>query len=364
MDPQHDADSPLAHGPTEPAIPPAPARKWPGKIWPLRRGGPIDPRTVATALLFVLLAALWIDTRLQTHDLQQQLIRKLAEADNYNRESRQIASQARDASRDLEYRSGALEGRVAETQNQRLALEGLYLELSRSRDERILAEVEQILMIGSQQLTLAGNVKAALIALDSADNRLQRADSAQFTAIRRAIRRDLERLKALPYVDVDGMSVRLDALAQEVQSLPLAMEERPTEDRPPVAKPQQSLASRLAGEAWHELQNAIRIERIDHQDVPLLSPSQAFFLREALRLRLISARVSLLAHEEGSFKADTRQCAQWLQQYFNGRDRKVTQALATLRQISAAEINIEIPDISSSLDAVRNAKLVRERGLR
>ena len=98
--------------------------------------------------------------------------------------------------------------------------------------------------------------------------------------------------------------------------------------------------------------------------VPLLSPSQAFFLREALRLRLISARVSLLAHEEGSFKADTRQCAQWLQQYFNSRDRKVTQALAALRQISAAEINIEIPDISASLDAVRNAKLVRERGLR
>jgi uroporphyrin-3 C-methyltransferase len=95
--------------------------------------------------------------------------------------------------------------------------------------------------------------------------------------------------------------------------------------------------------------------------VPLLSPSQAFFLREALRLRLISARVSLLAHEEGSFKADTRQCAQWLQQYFNGRDRKVTQALPTLRQISAAEINIEIPDISGALDAVRNAKLVRER---
>ena len=98
--------------------------------------------------------------------------------------------------------------------------------------------------------------------------------------------------------------------------------------------------------------------------MPLLSPSQAFFLREALRLRLISARVSLLAHEEDSFKADTRQCAQWLQQYFNGKDRKVTQALATLRQISAADLNIDVPDISGSLDSVRNAKVVRERGLR
>jgi uroporphyrin-3 C-methyltransferase len=312
----------------------------------------------------VLLVGLWIDTRIQIRDLQQQLIRKLADADTYNRDSRQVAGQARDALHDLDYRLGALESKVGETQNQRLALEGLYLELSRSRDERILAEVEQILMIGSQQLTLAGNVKAALIALESADNRLQRADSAQFTAIRRAIRRDIERLKALPFVDVEGMSLRLDALAQEAPAFPLAMEERPAEERAPAAKTEHNWAARLAAEAWHELQNAIRIERIDRAEVPLLSPSQSFFLREALRLRLISARVSLLAHEEDSFKADTRQCAQWLQQYFNSKDRKVAQAIGTLRQISTAELNIDVPDISGSLDSVRNAKVVRERGLR
>ena len=362
MEPQHDADS-LPSTITKPEN--APAERARGrKLWPRWRPGRVDPRIVAAVVLFALLAGLWLDTRIQIHGLQQQLISKLADADAYNRESRQLAGQARDALHDLEYRLGTLESRLSETQNQRLALEGLYLELSRSRDERILAEVEQILMIGSQQLTLAGNVKAALIALESADNRLQRADSAQFTAIRRAIRRDIERLKALPFVDVEGMSLRLDALAQEVQGLLLAMEERPAEEHPPAAQTEHNWAARLAGEAWHELQNAIRIERIDRQEVPLLSPSQAFFLREALRLRLISARVSLLAHEEDSFKADTRQCAQWLQQYFNGKDRKVTQALATLRQISAADLNIDVPDISGSLDSVRNAKVVRERGLR
>jgi len=364
MEPQNEADSAPLSTPTEPsvAVAPKPRRQW--RLWRSWRGGRIDPLAVAAAVLFLLLVALWIDTRMQIHVLQQELIRKLAEADGYNRDSRQIAGGARDALHDLEYRLGALESRFAETQNQRLALEGLYLELSRSRDERILAEVEQILMIGSQQLTLAGNVKAALIALESADSRLQRADSAQFTAIRRAVRRDIERLKGLPYVDVEGMSLRLDTLAQEVPSLALAMEERPAEERPAAAKPEQNWATRLAGEAWHELQNAIRIERIDRQEVPLLSPSQAFFLREALRLRLLSARVSLLAHQEDSFKADTRQCMQWLQEYFNSKDHKVTQALATLRQISAADINIDVPDISASLDAVRNAKVVRERGLR
>ena len=153
----------------------------------------------------------------------------LVEAEAYNKESRQVASQTQAAMHDLEYKIGMLESRLSETQNQRLALEGLYLELSRNRDERILAEVEQILLVGSQQLQLAGNLKAALIALESADSRLQRADSAQFTGLRRAIRLDIERLKAAPYVDVIGMSLRLDTLAHQAASLPLAMDERPPE---------------------------------------------------------------------------------------------------------------------------------------
>jgi uroporphyrin-3 C-methyltransferase len=174
------------------------------RSFPLRQrwAGWLRSRFNARVLVVVvglgLLAALWIDTRNQIHGLQQELVRKLAEADNYNKESRQTAGQARDTVRDLEYRLGVIESRVAEAQNQRLALEALYLELTRSRDERVLAEVEQILLIASQQLQLAGNVKAALIALEAADSRLQRADSAQFNGLRRTIRRDTERLKSTP----------------------------------------------------------------------------------------------------------------------------------------------------------------------
>ena len=78
----------------------------------------------------------------------------------------------------------------------------------------------------------------------------------------------------------------------------------------------------------------------------------------------MSARVALLAHEEDSFKADTRAASDWLRRYFYTKDRKVGEALATLKQLTAAEVTIEVPDISGSLEAVRNAKLVRERGLR
>jgi uroporphyrin-III C-methyltransferase len=323
----------------------------------------MKPRVVGVMVLAAVVLALWVDTRGQIRELQRELVRKLAEADNYNKESHQTASQARDTARDLEYRLGVIESRLAEIQNQRLAVESLYLELTRNRDERVLAEVEQILLIASQQLQLAGNVKAALIALEAADSRLQRADSAQFTSLRRVIRRDTERLKSMPYVDVVGMSLRLDALGQAVDGLPLAAYRRPVEEESTTGEPGESAPVRLAREVWHDIRNLIRIQRSEREEVPLMSPSQVFFLRENLRMRLMSARVALLAHDGDSFKADTRDVVDWLQRYFDASDRRVAQALTMLKQMSATEVSVEVPDIPGSLEAVRNAKLIRDRGL-
>jgi uroporphyrin-III C-methyltransferase len=324
----------------------------------------IGLRMLAVLAIAAGVCALWFDSRSQINGLQQELVRKLAEADGYNKESHQAANQARDQARDLEYRLGVVESRLTETQNQRLAIESLYLELTRNRDERILAEVEQILLIGSQQLQLAGNVKAALIALEAADSRLQRTDSAQFTSVRRAIRRDTERLKSMPYVDVVGMSLRLDALGQVVDGLPLSAYQHPAEEKAVTAKPEESAPMRMAREIWHDVQSLIRIQRTEREEMPLLSPSQTFFVRENLRLRLMSARVALLAHDGDSFKADTRDAVEWLQRYFDANDRKVVQALTILKQLAASEITVEVPDIPGSLEAVRSAKLAREKGLR
>ena len=327
-------------------------------------GDRFDLRTAGVVAGLALLGAVWFDSRIRVNELQHELARKLVEADAYNKESRQVATQTRDALRDLEYKIGMLESRLSETQNQRLALEGLYLELSRNRDERILAEVEQILLVGSQQLQLAGNLKAALIALESADSRLQRADSAQFTGLRRAIRRDIERLKAAPYVDVVGMSLRLDSLAHQAATFPLAMDERPPEEPRAAPSRDEGTAARLAREAWADLKGLIRVQPTAANEVPLVSPGQQFFLRENLRMRLLSARVALLAHDAASFKADTRSAADWLQRYFDTSDKKVGAAVTGLQQLSESDISIDLPDITASLEAVRDARVARERGLR
>jgi uroporphyrin-3 C-methyltransferase len=170
---------------------------------------------VMLALLIALGAAAFTawqnyELRRERAQLELELARKLEQIETIGSDSRRLSSDARDVVRDVESRLGQLEARLAGMQNQRLAIESLYEELSQSRDEWTLAEVEQILLVASQQLQLAGNVKAALIALEAADARLARSDRPQLTQVRRVIAEDIERLKSSPFVDVTGIGLKLE----------------------------------------------------------------------------------------------------------------------------------------------------------
>ena len=98
----------------------------------------------------------WHDNRGQLDTLRQELARKLAEVDTQTRDGQLIAKQGRDAGNEAQVKIGVLENKLADSQNQQVALEALYQELSRNRDEWTFAEIEQSLQLASQQLQLAG----------------------------------------------------------------------------------------------------------------------------------------------------------------------------------------------------------------
>jgi uroporphyrin-3 C-methyltransferase len=340
-----------------PTVPPAPA----GSYRLLAAAA-----LVLSLLALLLLAWQWYDSRTSVDALRQEVAKKLSEGDTLNKSSRVVADQARDASAEAQVKLGVLESRVAESQNQQIALEALYQELSRNRDEWALADIEQSLLIANQQLQLAGNVKAALIALQNADTRLQRMDRPQLTALRKALNRDIERLKALPYVDTVGISVRLDNVITSVETLPLAMEMRPplAASADAQGERESNVWQRFARETWAELKQLVRVQNMNQPEVPLLAPPQSFFLRENLKLRLIGARLALLSRDQTSYKADLQAAREWLTKYYDTREKAVANALSTLRNLQEGEISIEIPDISSTVDALRNLRLVRERPVR
>jgi uroporphyrin-3 C-methyltransferase len=354
-------DSPAA--PEMPRVPKTPVPEAPeNKSGPWRRGLGVVAFLALVAL--AVSAWQWHDTRGQFEALKQEVARRLSEVENQAKESRLIAEQAREATTEAQVKIGVLENRIAESQSQQIALEALYQELSRNRDEWGYAEIEQSLLIANQQLQLAGNVKAALIALQNADMRLQRMDRPQLTILRKTLNRDMDRLRALPHVDTVGISIRLDNLITAVERLPLAMEVRPPAPNVADSKQEGNAWLRLAHEAWTELKQLVRIQHMDKPDVPLLAPPQSFFLRENLKLRVIGARLALLSRDEESYKADLKAAREWLERYYDIRNNSVIHAISVLRNLHSSEINIEVPDISATLDALRKLRPMPERGTR
>ncbi len=313
------------------------------------------------ALVALLIAALamaaaawsWSDSRERIRDLKTELGRRLAESGKEVSETRLLARNADDAMRQIGEKVGHIESQMATSQQQQLSLEALYKDLSQGRDQWALAEIEQVLLTAAQQLQLAGNVKAAIIALEGADTRLQRLNKPQFTALRRAIAADLANLRAVPSLDEVGASARIEALVARHAGWPLASAQ--VSEAAPATQPNGRTAD-FRQELWNELKRLVQIRRIEGNETVLLPPDQAYFLRENLRLRLLSARLALLNQDQAAFQADLHAVSAMLNRYFNTRDAGVADALKEVRRLASLQIARKLPGIDASLAALEAHK--------
>ncbi len=313
----------------------------------------------ALALLVALsvagiMAYQWYQDRGTDDALRREVAQRLADMAARDQAAAARADQVTAALREAEIKIGVLESKLAESQGQQIALEALYQELSRGRDEWVFAQIEQSILLSVQQLQLAANVRAALIGLENAEAQLQRMDQPRYNTLRRALQRDIEKLKMLPLADIYGTVARIDDVIAAIDRLPLAMDARVRSDSAPAETAADLPAwERLLREAWSELRQLVRVQRTGAEDPALLPPEQAFFLRENIKLRLVAARVALLSREARSFQADLRAAAAALERHFDINDAAVAATATALRKLQAAQVEVAVPDLAETLDALR-----------
>ena len=317
------------------------------------------------AIVAIVLAGMtglaWLEARNSVDSLRSDMAKRSSDE-----ESALAQAKARDADqtgdlREAHAKLALLETRMAELQSQQASLETQYQDIAPTRDDVLLTEVEQMLSLASQQLSVAANVPGALAALQLADGRLAGTNRAQFTPLRSALGRDMERLRAVPGVDVSGIAVKLDRALAAIDSLPLAQDERIPPSPPAAPRADDPAWLAFLRSTWGELKAVVRIEVSDREAPPLVSPTQQYFLRENLRLRLLSARVALLVRDEANFKSDVTAATAWVKKYFDTRVKTVQALMATLTQVGTTVMPAELPDINASLTALRTVKASRER---
>ena len=327
-------------------------------------------RVSLTQLTLVLLVAIflwqWLDGHRAISEMRQELAQKIAEMDGTSKANAILIAKNQEEVRAMSVKVATLAAYYDEAQNQRAALEALYNSLSVSRDETALADVEQLLLIAGQQLQLLGNVKAALIAMEGADARLQRMERPAFNELRRSIGQDIDKLRALPKVDIAGIDFRINRMILAMDELPLLDHQSATKrvvtqvEQPKV---DESRWKRMLNLVWKEAKDLVRVENTGLTQIPLLPPKQEFFLRENMKMRLMLARLAMLSHDDVSFKQELKTTQLWTRRFFDARSPEGVRMLEDLDKLAAASISIELPDISTSLQAVRSYRLSHDTDL-
>lgn len=265
--------------------------------------------------------------------------------------------------RDAQLRIERLEADLARLHEQRGELDQLHADLTRGRDDLALIEVERLIMLAAQELQTANGLPSALAAMQGADVRLARIGGPQVIALRRAIARDLERLRAAPSVDMTGMALKLDQLAQSVDALPLLAEAsaRPAAAVRPAAG---AVASPLPETTWSRLRawlgqefgDLIRIREVDTPEALLLNGPQQQLVRHQLKLRLLDARQALLMRSDPLYRADLAEAQALLVRYFDLRAPAAAAAQAQLKQLAGLPLSVDLPQVSDSLAALRGLR--------
>ena len=310
---------------------------------------------VLAGLALAASAALW--QKLST--IQEQLARQSQDSGTISIEARALAKQAQELARDTAARQALTETRLNEVSLQRTQIEELMQSLSRSRDENLVVDIESSLRLAQQQAQLTGSVEPLLAELRSADKRLDRAAQPRLARVRGAIARDIDRVRAASVTDVPGLLVKLDELTRQIDELPLANA---------VASPAAALAARkqnppaplrwweaVLADIRDEARSLVRVSRVDQPEAVLVAPEQAFFLRENLKLKLLNARLALLARQTESARADVAGAIAALKKYFDPASRKTQVAAALLQQVQAQLRAVELPRIDETLAVLATA---------
>ena len=295
--------------------------------------------------------------------IQGQLARQSADAGQQSLEAKAWAKQAQDSVKDSAARMTLVESRLGEAALQRAQLEELIQSLSRSRDENLVLDIESSLRLAQQQAQLTSSLEPLLGALKTAQQRLHRASNPRLMTIQRAIDRDLEAVKSAQITDLPGMLLVLDDLVAMADELPLAID-----NNRPSLNASQAVDNAAAGipvnAPWWkqvlervmlEARGLLRVSRIDSPEAALLAPEQGFFLRENLKLKLLNARLSLLARQGDTAKSDLQAVSVSLKKYFDPSARKTQQALQLLDKAQSLSKGSPIPRLDGSLAALATA---------
>jgi uroporphyrin-3 C-methyltransferase len=232
-----------------------------------------------------------------------------------------------------------------------------------------VVDIESAIRLAQQQAQLTGGLEPLVATLKTANQRIDRAAQPRLAPLQRAIARDLDRLTRATVTDTAGLLGRLDDLVRQVDELPVlnAVAQAPGNRKAATPASSTGTAEDPAMPWWQaalqrswevvrdEARGLVRVSRIDQPEAILLAPEQTFFLRENLKLKLLNARLGVLARQFDSARADLTAATAALNKYFDPASRRTQNAATMLQQAQQHMKDAELPRLDETLSALATA---------
>ncbi|MBD1177689.1 uroporphyrinogen-III C-methyltransferase [Vibrio cholerae] len=235
-------------------------------------------------------------------------------------------------------------------EQQQKSIESLQLAVADIKGRRpndwLLAEADYLVKLAGRKLFLEHDVETATQLMESADQRIAALNDPSLTVLRKAMANDITTLKNIPLIDRDGLVLRLISLQQQIDNLPLANAILPAD------QPQTSQAVSENIDDWQtNLKNSLKafadnfitFRSRDGNVIPLLSPTQHFYLRENLQAKLETAIKGVYTEQQTLYRTALDTAAQWSTSFFNPDDKAVQSFNAALAQLAEQQVQVEYP---------------------
>ncbi|MGJ8515379.1 uroporphyrinogen-III C-methyltransferase [Carnimonas bestiolae] len=318
---------------------------------PKKRGGTPQWLIVLLAVLLVLvLVGLgWNLQRINDqHDRVDQLSQQVK---SLSGEGQQRIQQALS---DSQQSTDSLDQRLGENEQ---TIKHVLDELNRHQQtdsrEWTYAEVEYLLRIANQRLGLERDIDGAQKLLHTADERLASTGNPAFVPVRRAISDELSELDSVANVDREGIYLQLASAQQQFDKLPLAQDTEALKAKAESSDEFSGNWRQQLGRLGDQLKDLVTVRHHDQPLEALITPQQEGYLRENVRLQLEQAQLALLRQDPKIFKSSLEQAASLVDKYYRSDDSGVQKALQHLKELSEVQVRPDIPDISGSLEQLR-----------
>lgn len=243
-----------------------------------------------------------------------------------------------------------------------LRLQQVQRQLGKTRGDWLIADAEYLLSVANQRLQLMGDINTTREALEAADQRLRESGDGAVYKVREQILKDLTALKKIVVPDMVGTYAAIRTLQDQVVNLahikPYAGKKLTSSSEVHSHTVEEEKSHDLLAKALKHLEGVVTVRHTDQPIAEILTPEEAEFIRQQLRIKLEMMKIALVQENSALFKSGLEDARSWLLENFtkNSDARAFTAELDRLNKIS---LRSEYPDISLSLKTLRDVTKLR-----